>query len=86
MACTVNTNMIGQVLHVSSYSGLDARSWCETGGAKAPRQHGQGHGPDSVAQKNMIERAREGEQSGLAVWTQDEAGLYLTRPMPAPTP
>lgn len=33
--------------------------------------------------KNLIERAyREGEQLGLAVWTQDEAGPYPTRPMP----
>lgn len=33
--------------------------------------------------KNLIERAyREGEQRGLAVWTQDEAGPYPTRPMP----
>lgn len=31
----------------------------------------------------MIERAyREGEQLGLAVWTQDEAGPYQTRPYP----
>lgn len=33
--------------------------------------------------KNLIERAyREGEQLGLAVWTEDEAGPYLTRPHP----
>lgn len=33
--------------------------------------------------KNLIERAyREGEQTGLAVWTQDEAGPYVTRPYP----
>jgi ribosome modulation factor len=33
--------------------------------------------------KNLIERAyREGEKLGLAVWTQDEAGPYPTRPMP----
>ena len=33
--------------------------------------------------KNLIERAyREGEPLGLAVWTQDEAGPYPTRPMP----
>ena len=33
--------------------------------------------------KNLIERAyREGGQLGLAVWTQDEAGPYPTRPMP----
>lgn len=33
--------------------------------------------------KNLIERAyREGEQQGLAVWTQDEAGPYQTRPYP----
>jgi hypothetical protein len=33
--------------------------------------------------KNLIERAyREGEQLDLAVWTEDEAGPYLTRPYP----
>lgn len=33
--------------------------------------------------KNLIERAyRDGEQMGLAVWTQDEAGPYVTRPYP----
>lgn len=33
--------------------------------------------------KKLIERAyREGEQLGLAVWTEDEAGPYLTRPYP----
>jgi len=70
--------MIGQVLHVSGYSGLDARSWRETGGRK--RRAGTVKVTDPLAsEKNMIERAyREAEQSGLAVWTQDEAGLYLT--------
>lgn len=43
--------MIGQVLHVSGYSGLGARSWRAKGGAKAPRRHCQGHGPDSEAKK-----------------------------------
>jgi DDE superfamily endonuclease len=33
--------------------------------------------------KKLIERAyREGEQLGLAVWAQDEAGPYQTRPYP----
>ena len=39
--------------------------------------------PIAKPKKNLIERAyREGEPSGLAVWTQDEAGPYPTRPMP----
>ena len=39
--------------------------------------------PIARLNKNLIERAyREGAQLGLAVWTQDEAGPYPTRPMP----
>jgi hypothetical protein len=38
--------------------------------------------PIARPKKNLIERAyREGEQLGLGVWTQDEAGSYPTRPM-----
>lgn len=33
--------------------------------------------------KNLIERAyRKGTELGLAVWTEDEAGPYPTRPYP----
>ena len=73
----VSTYTIGQVLHASGYRWLASRTWCETGQAVRKRRAGtvKVTDPDSEAKKNLIERAyREGEQLGLAVWTQDEAG------------
>jgi transposase len=82
----VSTYTIGRVLHGAGYRWLSARSWCETGCAVRKRRAGtvKVTDPDAEAKKkNLIERAyREGEQLGLAVWTQDEAGPYPTRPMP----
>lgn len=40
-------------------------------------------GSDAVAKQNLIERAYQlGEQLGLAVWNEDEAGPYQTIPYP----
>ncbi|CDS49827.1 Mobile element protein [Polaromonas sp. CG9_12] len=73
------------MLHASGYRWLAVRSWCETGKVVRRRRAGtvKVTDPDAEAKKNLIERAyREGESLGLAVWTQDEAGPYPTRPMP----
>lgn len=50
---------------------------------KARRRGGHGRGPRHGGEKKSVERAyTEGEGSGLAVWTEDEAGPYQTVPYP----
>jgi transposase len=76
---------IGQVLHAAGFRWVAARSWCDT--SKAVRRRRSGTvtvtDPDAKAKKNLIERAyREGAGLGLAVWTEDQAGPYSTRPYP----
>jgi hypothetical protein len=81
----VSTYTIGVVLHEAGLRWVAARTWCETGKAVRKRRSGAVTvtDPDAEAKKNLIERAyREGEQLGLTVWTQDEAGPYVTRPCP----
>src|SRR5688572_25151055 len=55
---------------------------------RAPAQGGAGHGhrPGRRPQKELIERAYTlGEQLGLAVWCQEEAGPYQAIPHPGPS-
>ena len=81
----VSTYTISQVLHAAGFLWLTARSWCDTGKAVRKRRSGTVTviDLDAEAKKSLIERAyREGERLGLAVWTEDEAGPYQTRPYP----
>lgn len=52
-------------------------------GAPTQERAGDGDRPGDRGEKKLIERAyREGERLGLAVWCEDEAGPYPTRPYP----
>jgi hypothetical protein len=81
----ISAHTIGVVLHEAGFRWVSNRSWCETGPVQRRRKSGVVTvvDPAAAAKKNLIERAyREGETRGLAVWTQDEAGPYQTRPYP----
>ena len=53
------------------------------GGAQAQERAGRGLRSGRRAEKKLIEDAYTlGERLGLAVWTQDEAGPYQTKPYP----
>ena len=51
--------------------------------AKAETREGDSHLPERGAQKNLIEQAYQtGEKLGIAVYTEDEAGVFQTVPTP----
>jgi transposase len=82
----VSTWTIRQVLGDAGYSWQQSRTWCPTGTALRKRKDGttrQVRDPEAVPKQAAIERAyRVGEQLGLQVWCQDEAGPYQAIPHP----
>jgi transposase len=76
----ISTQTIGKVLHEAGYSWQKDRSWCDTGKVIRLRKSGpvEVTAPDTLPKK--IEQAYS--QTELAVWTEDEAGPFETKPYP----
>jgi transposase len=85
----VSTWTIRQVLRDAGYSWQRSRTWCPTGTALRKRKDGTTQrvtDPEAVPKQLAIEQAyRVGEQVGLQVWCQDEAGPYQAIPHPGPS-
>jgi transposase len=85
----VSTWTIRQVLWDAGYTWQRSRTWCPTGAALRRRKDGTTRrvtDPEAVPKQVAIERAyRVGEQVGLQVWCQDEAGPYQAVPHPGPS-
>jgi len=82
---TVSEDTIRTVLLEAGFTWQRARSWCQTGQVVRKRKSGVVTvvDPDAEAKKTLIEDAYLlGEKLGLAVWNQDEAGPYQTKPYP----
>jgi transposase len=82
---TVSTFTIWTALHAAGLSWQRSRSWCDTGSVVRVRKAGpvEVDDPDAVPKRRLIEAAYTlGEQLGLAVWTEDEAGPFQTVPYP----
>ena len=81
----MSTYTIWKTLKEAGFDWQRDRSWCETGVVERKRKGKvvKVIDPDATGQKKLIERAyTEGESSGIAVWTEDEAGPYQTVPYP----
>ena len=81
----VSEDTIRTVLLEAGFTWQQSRSWCPTGQVVRKRKRGavtvaaSGH----RGEKKLIADAYTlGEQLGLAVWDQDEAGPYQTKPYP----
>ena len=81
----VSEDTIRTVLLEAGFTWQQSRSWCQTGQVVRKRQERGRDGGRSGhrGEKKLIEDAYTlGEQLGLAVWDQDEAGPYQTKPYP----
>jgi transposase len=79
---------IRRVLHEAGYTFGHTRTWCPTGTALRRRKAGvvTVHDPQAEEKQRLIELAyRIGEQAGIQVWCQDEAGPYQAIPHPGVT-
>jgi transposase len=81
----IGTSTIRRVLEAAGSSYQKTRTWCPTGTAQRKRKAGvvTVSDPQTEQKRGMIERAyREAEAAGIALWNQDEAGPYQTKPYP----
>jgi transposase len=81
----VGATTIRRVLHEAGYAFGHTRTWCTTGTALRKRKAGvvTVHDPQTEEKTRLIELAyRIGEQAGIQVWCQDEAGPYQAIPQP----
>lgn len=79
----VGATTIGRVLHEAGYRFGHTRTWCATGTALRKRKAGvvTVYDPRTEEKKRLIELAYLiGEQAGIQVWCQDEAGPYQAIP------
>ncbi len=79
----VSTFTIWVTLHEAGLSWQRSQSWCDTGTVVRQRKSGpvEVDDPDAVPKRKLIEAAYTlGERLGLAVWGEDEAGPFQTRP------
>jgi transposase len=81
----VGTSTIRRVLQDAGSSYQRTRTWCPTGTALRKRKAGvvQVVDPQTEEKTRLIDLAyRVGEEVGVPVWTQDEAGPYQAVPHP----
>jgi transposase len=82
---TVGTSTIRRVLQDAGSSYQRTRTWCPTGTALRKRKAGVVRvvDPQTEEKTSLIDLAyRVGEEVGVPVWTQDEAGPYQALPHP----
>ena len=82
---TVGTSTIRRVLQDAGGSYQRTRTWCPTGTALRKRKAGVVRvvDPQTEEKVGLIDLAyRGGEEAGVPVWTQDEAGPYQAIPQP----
>jgi transposase len=81
----VSTFTLLYTIHEAGYSWQKSRTWCETGKTLRKKDGRVEESYDEYTQEKtaVIERAYLiGEQLGLQVWCEDEAGPYQTIPQP----